>query len=942
MLVMPNIQLKIRHQEVSQHATAAWFVHGDTSEAWLAEIERWAVAHEDLCLIPVAQTKPNHSPNLSPNHSPNLSPNPARKLIGALVYISHFAEKAATDELPRATNALNYGCLCDRFYLPCNGALHPQLTQDELEDLLTPDNVYVWHPAVGLMVAGPSEVFSISDLLTAIPPKHARWEHARQGLFLETRLRSLSLERQADLTPESVFKDGQDDIGGQIENLKDLAPSPDEPSPNPTGPIANVSEAFFQSFAKMIQKGTHWVPAHADHPTWINGIENWATEKLNGISQRLEKERYKELYRLQKLLKDDPDQGLKYALPLNSDSLHRGLASPASTLGRRNVDFSLSGLRGGGSADFWDVPQELRNELTNQYRELAVREARLGRHRRAAYIYGELLSDMNAAARTLETGKHYREAAVIFRKKLNRDDEAARCLEHGGLWTEAIELHDELKNFEKSGDLYAKLDNHEQARASYQAACEQANDRRDFLEAARIEKDKLDDSDAAIKTLKRGWPEHPQAVECLKKSFQLMGSDGKHESAKQWLTEVVEGRLPKKHLNQTVKEISELANNYPDQATRDLATEKTYQIVSQTIENGRLPDLNSLLSSVARLHPNDELLQRDCQRFRLNRFETASKVKAKSNQNTAGREIEMMRAVKLQKNFQWCNAIAFGGGFLAVGKENRKAKVVQLSAAIEQMAEFTSALSSNTTEDFLLANGNGRLNAVVHLSGDRRFASRQLSAHQSMDQLKDDQSLSLDANTVGITEGGFGQWQILRFQNHQLLLDTVATNGDLVNSQIVPFQPQLHESQIPIPMFNDADMLFIAMGTLLLTSKGSSPMEVLKLPEPAVGMAGSIRRASTRVALSFEYGFRVLWKAYDSDLSVLMSDTLYKPKLLFTSAGYLIAADDDQCVVYRSTAGKFEWLGKVEINGCRALMRTGNSSGFALLNDAGEIEIYRF
>jgi len=923
---MPNIELKIRHQRASKIAAAARFVQGQTSQAWLAEIERWPLAHQDLRLIPVAQKESNQSSACR------------RKLLGVLVFS---CDAKPLSGLPGVTNALNYGCLGGRFYLPCNGAIYPNLNPDELEDLMIAENVYLWHPAVGLLAAAPNGVFTISDLLSSTAPPLARWEHARQGIFLESRLQSLSLEPPAGLTAQSVLTDGQDDIGEHSEDLKNLAPSPDERASNPTGQISHLSQSLMRSFAKMIQNATQWAPANADRRTWINGVEDWATAKLNGISQKLERERFKELYRLQNLLKNDPDQGLKYALPLNSDAFNRGVASPSARLGRRNVDFSLSGLRGGGATDAWDIPHELQNQLTNQYRTLAGREARLGRHRRAAYIYGELLNDMNAAARTLETGKHYREAAVIYRKKLNRDDEAARCLERGGLWTEAIELYDELKQFEKSGDLYAQLDNQEQSQNSYLTARKAAVDKRDFLDAARIEKDKLQDTDAAIETLKRGWPGHHQAVQCLKKSFQVMASAGQHESAKQWLTEVANGRISKQNLNQTVKVISELANHYPDQSTCDLATEKTYQIVSQTIENGRMRDPASLLSSVARLHPADELLHRDCDRFGLKSFGSKAKATAKSNQGSASRKVELVRSVKLPRNFQWVNAIALGDGFLAVAKRGRNAKVVRLSADIEQTGEFSSALSADTTLDFILSGGGSGATAVVHLPSDRRFASRQVLANESSTRLKGDKRLSLDANTIGITEGGFGQWQILRYQKYQLLLETVATNGELVNSRVFSHNPVEHDAQTPVPMYHDGDKLFIGMGKRLVTSKGYDRIDTLELPEPTVGMAGSVRKVSTRVALSFDYGFRVLWEAYDSKLSGLMSDTLYRPKLLFTSAGYLIAADEDQCEVYRSSAGSIEWMGKIETNGCRALMRTNQSNGFALLNDEGAIEIYR-
>ena len=108
--------------------------------------------------------------------------------------------------------------------------------------------------------------------------------------------------------------------------------------------------------------------------------------------------------------------------------------------------------------------------MSRKYHELAGRELRLGRYRRAAYIYAELFGNIELAASALVTGHHWREAAVLYRNRLHRPDKAARCLEQGGLWTEAIALYEELAEHEKAGDLYRQLDQPDHARQAYRAA----------------------------------------------------------------------------------------------------------------------------------------------------------------------------------------------------------------------------------------------------------------------------------------------------------------------------------------------------------------------------------------------------------------------------------------------------------------------------------------
>ena len=171
------------------------------------------------------------------------------------------------------------------------------------------------------------------------------------------------------------------------------------------------------------------------------------------------------------LLQNDPDQGLRFALPCG-EGKHRGIARPSGTLPSHNVNFDLRRLGGGGAGDPWELPGDLYAQLRAKYMELAGREMRLGRYRRAAYIYAHLLGDFTNAAAALMAGKHWREAAVLYRDRLKRPEAAAKCLEQGGLWAEAIEFYEQLGDFEKVGDLYAQLEQPEEAEKAWRRAVE--------------------------------------------------------------------------------------------------------------------------------------------------------------------------------------------------------------------------------------------------------------------------------------------------------------------------------------------------------------------------------------------------------------------------------------------------------------------------------------
>ena len=454
---MITLELTIRPQTQTTLPTHAQFVSGDSSQGWIDEIARWNVNDHGLRLVVVPRSRRDLNP------------------IGVLV----FNRDGSPLQIPNhclSIKTLAYGLVGSQLFLPCDATTEPAIRQTEIAQHLAPDRTYVWHPTAGLVAADANELLSVSDLFSTPEQVPVVWDEAQNGTAWARRLTSVALLPEASPSATDAIEGGKDDIGSNTSDIKSINPieAPDGQTGEPTNsPLGRAIDASVTGFAKFIQGMTGMVPHGAANYNWINRAEDWAANKIAGMSEKLEQQRFKELFRLQRLLEQDPEKGLQYALPLNSTNLSRGTAAPSSQLNQRQTNFSLSGLRGGQPADYWDIPEDLRINLNKQYRELAEREINLGRYRRAAYIYGELLADLNAAARTLEAGKHYREAAVLYRTKLNRDVDAARCLEKGGLWSELIALREELHQYEMAGDVYIKLDLKDQADASFvQAVCE--------------------------------------------------------------------------------------------------------------------------------------------------------------------------------------------------------------------------------------------------------------------------------------------------------------------------------------------------------------------------------------------------------------------------------------------------------------------------------------
>jgi len=373
---MLTLELSIRSQTRTVLPAHAQFVAGENPQAWIDEIVRWNVDDHELRLVAV----------------------------------------------PRSRRQI---------FMPFDAAIEPAISDREIPQHLTPGRTYIWHPTAGLVAADSHELLSVSDLFSTPDQTPVAWNEALVGTAWARQLISVALRPEANPTAADALDGGMDDIGSKASDIESIEPikEPDgstgEPKNSPLNKAVNVG---VKGFAKFIQGMTGMAPTGGDTYTWVNKLEDWAANKLKAINENIEQQRFKELFRLQKLLEQNPEEGLQYALPLNSTELNRGVAAPSGQLSRNQTNFSLSGLRGGGPADYWDIPDDLRAKLNRQYRELAEREINLGRYRRAAYIYGKLLGDLNAAARTLEAGKHFREAAVVYRTKLNRSVDAARCV----------------------------------------------------------------------------------------------------------------------------------------------------------------------------------------------------------------------------------------------------------------------------------------------------------------------------------------------------------------------------------------------------------------------------------------------------------------------------------------------------------------------------------
>ena len=605
---MMRIPLTLVYDAQATQSIAAWFIPGSDPAEWLAEIARWDLPFDRvrLCLLPRSAMD--------------------RRLSGALAILpdGHNASEIVLSPIVQP-----YGCVAGRLYLPAGARLHPPMTDVELTSaLLYP--VQVFHPAIGPIGYANEDVVIATDLLARPTPVVHDWDHADPGLSPPPPLRSVI--PMMTPTVEQIQNDSRDDIGSAAS--EQLPRLPDE--------------SIFRGLAAKAGIGMlgalSWLAAHlprgggaggrdgghdrsgenpgtksgasAGGPGWGRRFQRWSARQIAALRQSLARARHKELVRLLKLLETDMDQALRYALPLYGAAA-RGLARPGTRLGLRNPDFDLAAARRAGAIDPWDV-SAFRQQLGAKYREAANRELALGRHRRAAYIFAQLLGDFGSAANALKQGRFYREAATLYRDQLKDSAAAAACLEAGGLLLEAIPLYESLGRHEKVGDLYATLGRPDDAEHHYRQAVKHLFQGADLVGAARLLETKLNVPDEALATLESGWPQSHQAAACLREVFELMGRRGRHEQATRRLArlrpEVKEGELALALSGV----LARIAASYPNPELRVLAADATRLVVGNRLAGAAAcgaSEMRTLLNCVMRLTPDDRLLARDANRY---------------------------------------------------------------------------------------------------------------------------------------------------------------------------------------------------------------------------------------------------------------------------------------------------------------------------------------
>jgi len=691
-------------------------------------------------------------------------------------------------------------------------------------------------------------------------------------------------------------------------------------------------------------------PHDGPRRNWINSVEDWAARRLQGLAEKIDSLRQHELERLMNLLKNDPDQALRFALPMTAGE-HRGVAPPSNTLGLRDVDFSLGDLDGGGPADVWDLSDDYRRELIKRYRELAAREVALGRHRRAAYIFAALLGDFRAAANTLADGGHFREAAALYEEKLNQPAEAARCLRQGGLWAEAVAIYSRLGEFEIVGDIHRQLDQPDEAAAAWRKAVDVRLDASDVLGAAKILEFKLRRGDDAFEHLLAAWPRSKQAAACLTECFAFLARHRRHTESDRLVVRLAETHRHPDMAATLVEILASQAREYPHESVRIRAADQTRIVAADRLAAPALEDGEAarLVDAVTKLVPADRLLDRDGRRFLRLRHQAAPRQTPKRRDR-----LSIAREFWLPQ-LDWRSCVAGYDGLFAAGFRDREVVVMRVdwngADPQEPVGVKWQVEPSLVSNPILLAvDPLGTSPPVVHVAGaPPPENSRWFRASDPFPEpLAVGPHRGVGPFTHAFCYSGRETFHTLELGDDVRLVVNgyFGDRGHLAGIVSIDFTELLDDDDAPpvapLPMVVVDETVIVALGRKLCFASPNRRQQVLQLPHPITRLSASPAQSRLRVFAAMTEGAVMLWGNSPDALQSQLASAMPDPCLTLSRDGFVIAASRDEIDVYASARGNLRLQMRAAGPGWRpiAALAPRHVNRFALMAPDGRVVVY--
>lgn len=587
------MELKLIPTSANVHPVVGFFIKGKNPNHWVKELQRMQVA---LHKCKVYALPGSH----------------ANSIWGCVVF---------TTDVPDTSILLqNKQCLevCKNFYVPENSTVSPTISATDAK-LLFAGKKAVMHPDFGYFEL--QEQLYFDDYIHSPTEKFRYIFQPAESQYTPHQVRSFSVKEV----------DGDKDVFEKLQ--EEVAPKPSKKSMTKLNPFEKAKLAFYKAMmgsgskkgtaktgetedgkgSKGIDIGEFKGSKFGNFLDKISGVlgnntpkplQNLA-EKLAQDFEQLQKRNELMAQKLMDMLKNNPDEALKYALPLDGEGSSRGHAGTFD-LDRRFGDLNLFGNwgrgYGGGSVDLGDKYWEVRR----QYVQMAEDYIKKNDYKRAAFVHMRLLGDKYKAAQILQEGGYYQDAAKIYLDYLKNKGKAAECYEEGRYYKEAIELRKDLKQFEFVGDLYTKVKDQSAALTFFNKAVNLRLENRNFQDAARIYRNKMNEQQLAQETLLKGWKENKKASVCLEEYFDHIND--KKELKKQihqLNEETVNANNANAFLDVAYKKVGR------DNEMKDYVDQLSYQLIAKYHNKNR-----AILQKLKTIHPKDKVISKDIGRYR--------------------------------------------------------------------------------------------------------------------------------------------------------------------------------------------------------------------------------------------------------------------------------------------------------------------------------------
>lgn len=932
---MPQTELRLTRSDSENTQVSAWFCLGKTPKQWLQEICNWPLEHDQIRLVVIRSMDD-------------------QGIEGALLI-------PPTNEIARSGQCVPYQRVGANVYLPIDASIFPPVSVQEIELLFDEGYIHVWTPTCGLTSVERSSLLRPSDLIDPSGPSSSDWDLAVPGVAFPSRIRSITPEQS--YSSQHVIEGGKENIGERADELKNIPKRPG----GSNGKVSNLAKQAIAlgagipllGLAKLVSTMGKLFPRRAPKPTrqgravrrpgqggvipsMFKNLGKLANRLATKISKTTDDMRHRSIKGLLKMLEDDPDQGLRYAIPMSGDA-HRGKSDGGSQLGVRDPNFSLSRLGGGAPANIWDISWEYQERLIVMYREMASREIGLGRHRRAAYIFAELLGDFASAASVLKDGGHFREAAVLYRERLNDRQTAAACLEEGELWNEAIEAYRDLNQWEKIGDLLTHLERLEDATDAYQRAVDRCLEKNDFLDAARVYEEKMKSFDLALMTLDSSWPNSSQAAMCVRKGFEILGRLGKHNDAKNqidWLADNV--ALLNTHA--TVAELlSDVFEGYPETQVGEYAVTSARKVIANRIRHASQNEVSQLTTALARLNPSDQLLRRDGRTYLKELMKNAP---SNIRQSRAAKNLVTLEQFELGSEIAWTGTTSIDGLVYVAGVRDNRVVFARCGHGVP-INRCNSAwpfhyVASNA--QLLLNSKNSNIN--VFPMGDASLPPTTI--------FLPGESLVKQAISAGTPAGHKNAWGVAQGNHNQIwsveirddpALVCYSSDGSLISSTSLSWA--IWESaSFPFPIHALKDRVLLGINNELFEFKKKQFTRLETFASRIMSISGGNPYALAETVLSLEVGAALVQLSTETKIRSFVQD-METPKVFLNPGNFLVAADANRIAVFRKeSSSKRLRLSLLveethELGRPVSLLSTQHTDQFAMVAESGVVAFYK-